>query len=201
MTMQLFYSPGSPFARKVRVLARERGLTGSLQETAVSPHDNAPELLSTNPLGKVPALRTRDLMLFDSPVICEYLDSLEDALPMFPRPGRGRWKALKQQAMADGIMDAALLRRQESGRPADTARQAVIARCKAAMDRTLDEFERDPPHKTLDIGSISTACALGYLDLRFADDGWRAGRPALAAWFAAVSEMPALARTAPPLGA
>jgi glutathione S-transferase len=121
-----------------------------------------------------------------------------DAAPLFPPPGPARWRALTLQALADGILEAALVRRGLAGVPTGAAVQAVIARQKAAMDRGLDVLERVVPHQGLDIGTISAACALGYLDLRFAGDDWRAGRPALASWFAAIGKAPALARSAPP---
>jgi len=200
--VKLFHSPTSPYARKVMACAIAHDLDKQIETVVTNPHDSPAELLAANPLSKVPCLITDDGMaLFDSPVICEYLDSLGGTVPLFPRPGRGRWKALKLQALADGILDAALIRRGEEGRPPDEARLAVIARQQAAMDRSLDELEHEVPQKGLDIGTISVVCALGYLDLRFPGDDWRTGRPQLAAWFVATSEHPALARTAPPKSA
>ena len=197
--MKLFYSPNSPFVRKVMACAIARGIDGRIETLATNPHDSPAGLLAVNPLSKVPCLIDDDgAAVFDSPVICEYLDSLGSAKPMFPPPGPARWQALTLQALADGILDAALVRRGLAGEASDAVRQAVIARQKAAMDRALDVLERKPAHKGLDIGTISAVCALGYLDLRFAGDDWRAGRPALAAWFAAMGKEPALARTAPP---
>jgi glutathione S-transferase len=196
--VKLFYSPASPFVRKVMACAIARDLGGRIEKIPMSPYEPNAEFLAANPLSKVPCLITDDGMaLIDSPVICEYLDSLDGSVPLFPRPGRGRWKTLKQQALADGIMDAAVLRRGESTRPQEAARDAVMARQRAAVERALDELEREPPPKTLDIGSIAVACALGYLDFRFAAEDWRPGRGELAAWFAAISEEPALARTVP----
>jgi glutathione S-transferase len=198
--MKLFHHPTSPFVRKVMACAIAREIDRRIETVPTTPQDSPAALLGANPLCKVPCLVTDDgVALFDSPVICEFLDSLEGAVPLFPRPGRSRWKALKLQALADGVMEAALLRRLESGRPPDEARLAVIARQKAAIGRALDTLEREVPPRLLDIGSISVACALGYLDLRFAADDWRAGRPLLTAWFAAISQEPALARTAPPV--
>ena len=98
---------------------------------------------------------------------------------------------------ADGILDAAVGRRGEQAKPKEAARDAWIARQKAAVVRTLAVLEADPPHRHLDIGSISVACALGYLDFRFAHEPWREAHPALSAWFASISEEPALARTVP----
>lgn len=197
--MQLYWFPTSPFARKVVACAIAREIDRQIEILRINPHELPGALIAANPLSKVPCLVTDDgVALFDSPVICEYLDSLDGAMPLFPRRGGARWKALRLQALADGIMDAALVRRAELGRPPDAAREAVIARQSAAVQRGVDELEREPPQRGLDIGTISAACALGYLDLRFAGDDWRARRPVLAAWFAAISEQPALARTVPP---
>lgn len=197
--MKLFYSANSPFVRKVMACAIARGIEGQIETLSTNPHQSPAELLAANPLSKVPSLIADDgTAVFDSPVICEFLDSLGSAAPMFPPPGAARWKALTLQALADGILDAALVRRGLAGEAPDVVRQAVSARQKAAMDRGLDVLERAVPHRELDIGTIAVACALGYLDLRFAADDWRARRPHLAAWFAAIGKTPALAATAPP---
>ena len=135
-----------------------------------------PDLLADNPLSKVPCLVTDDgLALFDSPVICEYLDSLGDALPMFPEHGAARWRALKFQAMGDGILDAAVPCRWEMLKPEEAGRDRLDRAAEAAVDRTLDALEADPPHGIVDIGSIAVACALGYLDFRFAARAVAAG--------------------------
>ncbi|MBV9756050.1 MAG: glutathione S-transferase N-terminal domain-containing protein [Alphaproteobacteria bacterium] len=196
--MKLFYSPTSPFVRKVMACAIEREIDGQIERLPTNPHASPPELLACNPLSKVPCLVTDDgLALFDSPVICEFLDSIGDALPMFPRPGALRWQALKWQALGDGTLDAAVGRRGEQGKPRDAGREAWLARQKAAIDRALDLLESEQPHKTVDIGSITVACALGYLDFRFSPEPWRPGRPRLEEWFAAFAETPAIARTLP----
>jgi glutathione S-transferase len=196
--VKLFHSPSSPFSRKVLACAVARDIDGQIEVVNVNAWTDEPALLAANPLGKVPCLVTADgLGLFDSPVICEYLESLEGALPLFPRAGGALWTALRYQAMADGIMDAGVLRRVESTRPADEARIAWMARQQAAIGRTLDTLERDPPHEMLNIGSISVGCALGYLDFRFGHEDWRPGRPRLTAWFRWCAENPCMARTRP----
>ena len=197
--MKLFYSPSSPFVRKVMACAIARGLDQRIETVPTNPHQSPADLLAANPLSKVPGLITDDgIGLFDSPVICEYLDSLGSAAPLFPPAGPARWRALRFQAMADGILDAAVGRRMEQGRPQEAARDAAMARMAAAVARTLDQLETDPPGAALDIGSIAVACALGYLDFRFGAEPWRTGRPKLTAWFAAIEKQPAIARTAPP---
>ncbi len=196
--MKLHYSPASPYVRKVLICATSRGIDSRIERVACNPNASPAALLADNPLSKVPTLVTDDGMaLFDSPVICEYLDSLGDALPMFPEHGAARWRALKLQAMGDGILDACVPRRMEMQRPQDEGRAGVVARMRAAVERTLDALEADPPHKAVDIGSIAVACALGYLDFRFPQQPWRETRPRLSAWFAAFSEDPAVAASAP----
>jgi glutathione S-transferase len=196
--MKIAYSPASPYVRKVMACAIAREIDAQIERIPTNPHASPPELLAANPLSKVPCLVTDDgLALFDSPVICEYLDSVGAAAPLFPPGGGARLRALKHQAMADGILDAAVLRRMESLRPVEEARNAAMARQKAAVERTLAALEADPPHRSVDIGSISVACALGYLDFRFAHEAWRASCPRLAAWFAAFAQEPCIANTAP----
>lgn len=196
--MKLFYSGASPFVRKVMACAISRDLEHQIELIPTVATESPAALLAANPLSKVPCLLTDDgVALFDSPVICEYLDSLEGNIPMFPRTGGPRLTALKLQALGDGIMDAAVLRRGESLRPQEAARDANMARQKSAVDRALALLEAEPPHQSLDIGSISIACALGYLDFRFAAEPWRPGHPNLAAWFATFSAHPGIARTAP----
>jgi glutathione S-transferase len=196
--VKLFYAPTSPYVRKVMACAIARGLADRFKLIPCNPHASPPELLASNPTSKVPCLVTDDgLALFDSPVICEYLDTRGEALPLFPEHGALRWRALKFQAMGDGILDAAVPCRGELGRPREAARDAAIARFKAAMSRTVDALEADPPHRLVDIGSIAVACALGYLDFRFPSDPWRDGHPKLTAWYAAFSQEPCIADTAP----
>ncbi len=196
--MKLHHSPTSPYVRKVRACAITRGIHHLIELVPTNPNESRPEFVARNPLAKVPALVTDDGMaLFDSPVICEYLDSIGDATPMFPSHSALRWRALKLQAMGDGILDASVPRRGEMLKPPDEGRVAWIARQKAAVDRTLDALEGDPPHRVVDIGSIAVACALGYLDFRFSAQPWRDAHPKLAAWFAAFAENPGIAQTVP----
>ena len=106
--MKLFYSASSPFARKVRVAAREKGLAGSLEEVECNPFADPAELRRHNRLGKVPTLVTGELVLYDSPVICEYLDLRKDGHRLIPTSGSDRWRVLRAQALADGMMDIAV---------------------------------------------------------------------------------------------
>lgn len=195
--MKLFHSPTSPYVRKVMATAIACGIEKEITLVPTNPHESPADLVANNPLSRVPCLVTDDgVGLFDSPVICEYLDWKGEGA-LFPA-GAARWRALKLQAIGDGIMDAAVARRGEMGRPMEAARTAMMERNAAAVSRALDALEADPPPDHLDIGTITVACALGYLDLRFAADGWRAGHPKLAAWYEMMATRPELTRTAPP---
>ena len=196
--MKLLYSPFSPFARKVRIAALETGLQDRIEVAPTSTEDAASGLSARNPLNKIPVLETEFGPLYDSPVICEYLDSLHEGGKLFPAMGPDRWRALRWQALADGLMDAALLiryeitLRQEGGRS-----EAWVERQKAKIRKALDRMEADIAELDgpLTIGAIGAACALGYLDLRFADWGWRETHPRLAAWHKGFAERPSYIAT------
>jgi glutathione S-transferase len=196
--VKIYYSPTSPYVRKVMACAIIRGLDGRIEKHNSNPHASPDDLLADNPLSKVPCLVTDDgLSLFGSQLICEYLDSVGEEPALFPAQGAPRWRALKFQSLGDGILDAAVPCRGEQGKPAEAARDAQIARYKAAMGRAVDALEADPPHKHVDIGSITVSCALGYLDFRFGSDGWRNGHPKLAAWYEGFAHNKGLAETVP----
>jgi glutathione S-transferase len=196
--LKLYYSATSPYVRKVIACAVACGTLDQITRIETNPHTSPPDLLADNPLSKVPCLVTQDgFALFDSPVICEYLDAV-GAGSLFPPPGPARWRALKWQAIGDGIMDAAVSRRMDMARPPEAARDASMARQQAAITRALDLLQADPPANHLDIGSITIACALGYLDFRFAADAWREGRGKLAQWYAVMEQRPEIAQSAPP---
>jgi len=199
--MLLHSNPASPFVRKVMAVAIETGLLERLElvRRLVSPVAPAAELTADNPLGKIPCLVTEDgSPLYDSRVICEYLDSLHHGPRMFPPSGPARWTALRRQALADGIMDAGVLARYETfARPQERRWDAWIENQKQKFRRGLDALERERPGVEIDIGTLAIACALGYLDFRFADEGWRGTRPHLAAWFERFARRPSIARTTP----
>lgn len=193
--MRLFHAPASPFARKVMVCAIARDIDSQI--TIVPASGEGEALAAVNPLGKLPCLVTDDgVDLYDSRVICEFLDGVGNAMPLFPAHGL-RMRALCLQALGDGICDAAVLRRGEQGRPAEAARDALIAVQKRKVARSIDRLEADVPANHLDIGSITVVCALGYLDLRFPDEPWRDGHPRLSAWYDAMLDRPCISATMP----
>jgi glutathione S-transferase len=153
-----------------------------------------------NPLMKVPTLeRDGGAPLFDSAVICEYLDVLGRGA-LFPREGERRWEALRLQALADGVMDAALLLRYETfARPEPLRWAEWIAGQRLKIAQALDhlDVQRRDPGQPLHIGDITIACALGYLDLRFADDKWRDRCANLAQWFDTISKRESFRSTSP----
>ena len=201
--MRLWYNPASPFARKVRIVAREAGLAESIEELsiAVSPVKPHVELARENPLVKVPALATPDLgTLYDSAVICEYLDSLHRRTPLFPKAGPQRWRALRLQALGDGIMEAAVLLRYESAwRPQALQWSDWIAGQFGKVRGGLNALEREAAgwDDSFAIGQITAACVLGYLDFRFPQEVWRASCPALALWYEGIVRRPSMKATVP----
>ena len=195
--MKLFYSPTSPFVRKVMATAIAAGVEPKIERVTTNPWESPPDLLAQNPLAKVPCLiGDGGLALFDSPVICDYIASFGDG-SLLAAGGPARWTQLKQQALADGIMDAAIIHRNESARPAEEARSKNMARQSQIMAAGLAALEREPPADHVDLGTITIGCCLGYLDLRFAHEPWREAHPALARWFAAFSQRPEMTKTAP----
>ncbi len=196
--MKLFYSATSPFVRKVRAVAITLGLDEQITLVSLDPWASPGELVDANPLSKVPCLVTADgFAIFDSPVICDYLDALAAGLPMIPKDTPHRLVTLRLQAIGDGMMDALVLRRMEQSRPDEPARREVIHRQREIVRRSLDLLEREAPADHVDLGTISVACALGYADFRFREDDWRGTRPLLAAWFDRISEKPGLKQTRP----
>jgi glutathione S-transferase len=184
--MKLRYSPTSPYVRKVMVTAIETGQLGKIKLEPANVWAADADIGKDNPLGKVPALHTDGgEVLFDSPVICEYLDSLHSGQKLLPPQGGARWRALRLQALGDGILDASILRRLELQRAPENQSQAWIERQKRAVVRGLDalEAEADTLEGPPTLGTIAVGCACGYQDLRFAAERWRQGRPKLAAWY------------------
>jgi glutathione S-transferase len=184
--MRLMFAPASPFVRKAVMTARIKGVFDQLTlEHGDTRGAHNPLLIAANPLAKIPALVLADgTQLFDSRVICEYLDSLAPSPVLYPASGMDRYRCLTRVALADGIMDAALLIVYEGRyRPADKHVPEWLERQQAKIDSALGVLNAAPPAWTgqPDAGDIALACALGYLDLRFAGT-WRATHPALVAW-------------------
>jgi glutathione S-transferase len=196
--MRLHTTITSPYSRKVWVVAHEAGLAERIERVATNPHSDE-YLRRDNPLCRVPTLVLQNgETLFDSPVICEYLDSLHDGPKLFPPEGPARWQALQLQAVADGMLDANVSRRNELIRPpAQQSRTWIDRQCRAVaaacswLEYRIGRLE-DP---AVTIGHIAVACSLGYFAVRFLDDQWRESCPNLADWHARFEHRPAMEAT------
>lgn len=196
--MKLYFSPFSPFVRKCLVVAHELDLGGRIEllPANVHPVQRDGNVIAKNPLGKVPALITDDAqVLYDSRVICEYLNALAGG-QLFPAPGPVRWATLTRQSLGDGMLDGAVLARYEdAARPEPLRWEAWRAGQLDKVETSLAFLDATPQALASDdveIGQITIACALWYLDLRFADFGWRDRYPAVAHWYAEFSRRPSL---------
>ncbi|TAN56902.1 MAG: glutathione S-transferase [Magnetospirillum sp.] len=198
--MKLRTSATSPYARKCVIVALETGLADRIEMVPTSPWVES-DLPRDNPLGRIPVLITNGgEALFDSPVICEYLDSLHDGQRLVPDSGGARWTQMRLEALADGMLDAAVAKRVEAHmRPEDKRWSGWAERQGKAITRGLDVLEDECAAWGDDflIGQITVAAALGYLDFRFAAEDWRGGRPRLTAWYAKVSGRASVVRTEP----
>jgi len=198
--MKLFYSLTSPYARKVRVTAYEKGLADRIELVPCNPHEPDPALLAANPLGRVPTLVIEDgTALFDSPVICEWLDSWGAGPRLLPPAGDERWRVLRGQALADGMLDDAVAMVLERRRPEalqspahQAGRSAALLRAAADVEAGLVGTDGD-----LSLAHIALGCALAYLDFRLPELDWRPEAPRTAQWLEAFCRRPSMRDTQP----
>lgn len=201
--MRLLYAPTSPFVRKVMVCAHLSGQAERIEwlDSAAHPVRRDNRIAAHNPLAKVPTLILDDgESLYDSRVICEYIDSLGSA-GIFPPAGPARWKALTRQSMGDGLLDAALLARYElTARPTEMQwpvwRQALLTKVTACLG-TIEAIAPELAVARPTIGEVAIGCGLGYLDFRFPELDWRASHPAATRWYAQFAQLPAMQATLP----
>lgn len=201
--MKLHSSPTSPFVRMVLVTAHEVGLIDKItlmDAGSVPPTEVHAVLTADNPLGKIPCLVTdHGHALYDSRVICEYL-AHHGGRELFPDEPVKRFRVLTLQALAQGICDAGVSYRYEiAARPKEARWPAWADRQLARIAASLDEMERGfaPDLGEVSIGTIAAACALGYMEFRFADRKYLETRPNLAAFYRTFSGRPSMAATAP----
>lgn len=183
--LTLRFAAPSPFVRKVRIAADLVGLTERIQLSDADTLSPSDPLRAQNPLGKIPTLVLEDGdVLYDSRVIVEYLDDLAGGGRLIPA-GPERFAALRQQALYDGVLDAALLQIYEVRYRPDASRREpswiAYQGEKVARALAFAEAHQSRPAERLHVGHIAQACALGYLDLRF-EGLWRREHPALVAW-------------------
>lgn len=191
--MRLYYNVTSPYTRKVRIVLHEKGLFDTTEQILVDPWIDPPALQNAVPVGRVPALVADDgLVLSESTTICDYLDSLPGGTPLV---GKDRWPVMARVALAQGIIDASFAIAIEARRPEALRSADAVARHKRAILRILASAEAKSGR--FDLGDISLAAALGYLDLRVQDVDWRKARPDIAAWFAVAEQRPSMIATKP----
>lgn len=198
--MKLYGSLTSPYVRKIRMLIAEKAI--ECEFAVADPMAPDTPILAHNPLGLVPTLvRDDGSALFDSPVIAEYLDSLE-APALIPASGEPRWQVLRLAALADGILDQTVARTMELRRPEQQRSAEVNRRREDKIARALDFAESITPPGylaggRLTLADIALAAALGYIDFRYPHD-WRRARPRLAVWHAGFAARPGYVDTLPP---
>jgi glutathione S-transferase len=199
--MKLHWSPRSPFVRKVMVVVHELGLTDRVScvrtvAAATKPHA---ALMQDNPLSKIPTLVLDDgTAIYDSPVICDYLDSFDGAPKLHPAEPKARLVALRRQALGDGFLDLLVLLRDERMRanPSEAHKSSAAVR-KAAVLKSLDQDAAALSAAPFGIGHVAIGCALSYLDFRYADENWRKGHPGIADWHATFATRPSVRATEP----
>lgn len=196
--MKLYHTPSSPYVRKVLVMAYETGQDVEIVPCAANPVTRDQTVVDVNPTGRIPtAILDDGEPLYDSRVITRWLDTRHDGPRMYPE-GDALWPVLRREAMADGLLDAALLARFETAmRPADLRWPEWLQGQMDKIGSSLDRMDAEADSLSgVDAGTIAVACALSYLDFRFSDYDWRGSHPALAAWYAGFAERDAMKRTA-----
>ncbi|MGZ8363207.1 MAG: glutathione S-transferase family protein [Caulobacteraceae bacterium] len=181
--MRLYISTGSPFARKCRIVLREKMLQGSCEEQALDFPYKAPAFTAINPLGQVPTLVMEDgEALFNSPVICAYLDSIGAGPRLLPPEGADHWRARRLETFGDGMMEMTVKQVLENRRPENLRSAEWIETWTSGLRLALDQAEAQAPAPDeFHIGSISLAVACTYLDFRKPEFDWRTGHPKLVA--------------------
>jgi glutathione S-transferase len=196
--MKLVGGLGSPFVRKVRVVIAELGIIDQVElvPSAGKPGTLNQEQSGVNPIGKIPALVMDDgSALFDSRMIMRYLNEKEGGSIYID----GDWDLVRRESQAEGMLDAGLILRFETfARPEELRWDGWIEGQSQKINQCLDSMEKDAAALArVDAASIGTGCGLGYLDFRFADWGWREGRPALTTWYETFSQRQSMATTGP----
>jgi glutathione S-transferase len=198
--MKCYVTGNSPYARKVRVATIETGLWDEVEWQMITREQRAEMIPGINPLGKVPvAILDAGDVLYDSPVICAYVDSLNLGAKLIPETGKKRWAVLTLEALGDGLGEAVIVASQEDQRPGEKRSQGIVDRqagkarsALATLDAKAGDFN-DPPL----MGEISVACALGYMEFRDVVPGWRETYPNLGDWYTAILKRRSFVLTTP----
>jgi len=182
--MKLYITTPSPFARKVRIVAREKGLSDRIEQIVVDPYTNAPELLDTNPVVQVPTLIAEDGQpLNDSPVICDYLDRLGGGDRLLPQDDANWLRVKRLETLGNQALEMGVKLVLEKRRPEHERSAMWIERWTNNMGRALDALEaEDLSADRIDLGSITAAIAVTWIGFRHPDYDWKTGRPRLVAF-------------------
>lgn len=197
--MKLFYANTSPYARKARIVVMEKGLQDQVEAIFQNPFEDSPDLKLANPLGKVPTmLNAEGIALYDSRVICRYLNSLTEFPDLYP-DGPNQWAVRTGEALCDGMLDALFALVMERRRPQEQQSDMWTERWTTATFKACDEAQRtlNVFEGSLTIAQIALGCALGYADFRTPDLEWRSGRDQLAAWYEDFQQRPSMSATDP----
>ena len=200
--MKLYFSATAPFVRKVLVMASETGLRDRIElaPLVVSPMKDNPAIAPANPAMKIPTLVLDDgTSLFDSRVICEYLDTLHQGRKMIPLSGPERWRVLRFQSMCDAMDEAGLqFHYEKTMRPTELIWRDWLdgqgRKALQSIDRAQAELD---PSEPVHLGHIALACAIGWFELRRPLGDLRPGRDKLFAWYEQFSRRPSMIATAP----
>lgn len=200
--MKLYNSSNSPYGRKVRVVALELEIADQIELIDTNPRDGSGGFWSLNPLAKIPVLELDDgRVIYDSPVICEYLVQRHGAGRLLDDAGRDPWDVRILAALADGAMDAAMLVRLEMMRPENERSATDMAKQMATAERAVDRLQDllSDLHDNVDLGTIGAGCCVAWLMLRHPAVDWLGARPALARWYEHFSARESMRRTVPGL--
>ncbi len=197
--MKVYVTANSPYARKVRAATMETGLHFEIEWLIITREERAEIVPDINPLGKVPvAVLDSGDVLYDSPVICAYVDSLNEGRKLIPEEAPARWQVLRLEALGDGLGEAVITASQEDQRPGEKRSQGVVDRQKGkvisaltVLDAAAGDFN-DPPL----MGEIAVACALGYMELRDVVPGWRDTYASLSSWYTEILKRRSFVETA-----
>lgn len=197
--MKLLVSHASPYARKCRVTALEKGITG-IEEVHVSPLDEPEKLNHLNPLGKIPCLiYGENKTLFDSPVICAYFDEMGDGPCLMPKDGDAHWAMRRHEALFDGLLDSALNIVIDRRKPEEQQSAQWQQRWGCAIDRALSQAQNELDKLEGDISTaqIALGAAIGYLHFRLGAHDWLGPYPYLGEWYDAFAQRPSMLATQP----
>lgn len=197
--MELLYSPTSPFTRKVMVTAHELGIADRIRLLPVHPRQDVEVVGERNPLAKIPVLTTDSgTILYDSTVICAWLDSEYGQGMLYPETSR-KWRVLRDIALANGVLEAASYVRHERLRPSELQSPGAISAEIQRIHRALDSLdaETEPINASIDAGQLALACAVDWLPFRLPDEDWLSRRPRLRTIITNLLARPSLVKTDP----